>query len=87
MRQRIEDLGRLMVLIKNLLDHKIFDESYSPRRPKDSWEWFSELSEDQKIEILNTWAYGIEDVKEKLYEMLQIAEGTDPLNEILNEQR
>jgi hypothetical protein len=81
MRQRVEDLGRLAVLINNLLDHHLFDENLLPSRSKDYWEWFSELSEDKKDEVLRSWAYGITDLKEKLYDMLAIAEGTDYLNE------
>jgi hypothetical protein len=81
MRQRVEDLGRLAVLIRNLLDHQLFDEGSLPRRPKDYWEWFSELSEDKKGDVLHAWAYGIAELSEKLYEMLSIAEGTDCLNE------
>jgi len=81
MRQRVEDLGRLAVLIQNLLDHQLFDEGSLPRRPKDYWEWFTSLSEDKQVDVLHSWAYGIDNLKEKLYEMLSIAEGTDVLNE------
>jgi hypothetical protein len=87
MRQRVEDLGRLAILIRNLLDHQLFDENLLPRRPKDYWEWFNELSDDRKDEILRSLAYGIENLKDKLYDMLGIAEGTDPLNEKENDER
>lgn len=80
MRQRVEDLGRLAVMLHNLLDHKLFDEDHLPSRPKDYWEWFSELSDDRKDEILRSWVYGIDDIKNNIYEMLSIAEGTDLLN-------
>lgn len=86
MRQRVEDLGRLAVMIRNLLDHQLFDESHLPRRPKDYWEWFNEQSEDRKDEILRSLIYGIDDLKDKLYDMLDIAEGTDLLNEKENGQ-
>ena len=86
MRHRVEDLGRLAVLIRNLLDHPLFDDDLLPRRPKDYWEWFSSLPEEKKEEILHSWVYGIENLSEKLYEMLEIAEGKDLLNEMLNEQ-
>ena len=81
MRQRVEDLGRLAVLIRNLLDHQLFNKDSLPHRPKDCWEWFSELPEDKKEDVLHAWAYGIEELSEKLYELLDIAEGTDRLNE------
>ncbi len=85
MRHRVEDLGRLAVLIRNLLDHPLFQESFLPGRPKDYWEWFSELPEEKKNDVLHAWVYGIENISEKLYEMLEIAEGTDRLNEVNNE--
>lgn len=84
MRQRVEDLGRLAVLIRDLLNHSLFDDNSLPRRPKDYPECFFQLSEDQKHEVLRSWAYGIQDLNEKLHDMLSIAEGTDPLNEIIN---
>lgn len=81
MRQRIEDLGRLAVLIKNLLDHQVFNKEARTNRPKYYFEWFSKLSEREKEEVIYAWAYGIEDLKDKLFNMLSIAEGTDHLNE------
>jgi DNA-binding transcriptional regulator GbsR (MarR family) len=86
MRERVEDLGRLSVLIRNLLDHQLFEDNFVPGRRKDYAEWFAQLSEDKKDDVLHEWVYGIDNIKDKLYEMLDIAEGTDPLNEQLNEQ-
>lgn len=85
MRSRLEDLGRLAVLIENLLDHDLFKEEYHPRRPKDYDEWFASKTEDQRDEILRSWVYGIQSVSEKLYDMLSIANGTDPLNDLTEE--
>lgn len=89
MRQRLEDLGRLAVLLRHLLDHELFaDEGrLRPRRPKDYGEWFEPKTEDQKDDILRAWAYGIEDMSEKLYDMLSIAEGTDSLNELTHNEQ
>lgn len=83
MRQRLEDLGRLSVLIRNLLDHQLLTDrgDLRPSRPKDYDEWFASKTDDQKDDILRAWAYGIEDISNQLYDMLSIAEGTDPLNE------
>lgn len=86
MRQRIEDLGRLAVMLQNLLDHGLFEEEFAPRRNKDYAEWFEHLSSDKKDDVLHEWVYGIDNIKEKIYQMLSIAEGTDPLNEISHEQ-
>lgn len=85
MRERVEDLGRLAVMLRNLLDHRLFEEDFAPRRSKDYSEWFSQLSEDKKDDILHEWVYGLDTVKEKISEMLDIAEGTDPLNEMSHE--
>ncbi len=82
MRQRVEDLGRLSVLVRNLLDHELFEDGIlRPRRPKDYAEWFESKTDDQKDDILRAWAYGIENISNKLHEMLAIAKGTDDLNE------
>jgi hypothetical protein len=83
MRHRLEDLGRLSVLLRNLIDHELFndDGGLRPRRPKDYDEWFASKSEDQKDDLLRAWAYGLEGINNQLYDMLSIAEGTDLLNE------
>lgn len=82
-RERIEDLGRLAVMLRHLLDHDLMngDIRFHPGRPKDCIEWFCQKTEDQKDDILTKWCYGFESIRDELYEMLSIAEGTDPLNE------
>ena len=85
MRNRLEDLERLAVLIDNLLDHDLFKEENNPRRPKDYDEWFASMTEDQKDDILRSWVYGIQFISDKLYDMLSIAKGTDPLNDLTGE--
>ncbi len=80
MRQRVEDLGRLSVLLRDLLDHNLFSNEFNPHRPKDCDEWFSSQTEDRKDSILEAWVHGLSDFKEKLYLMLLIAEGSDELN-------
>lgn len=82
MRHRLEDLGRLTVMIDNLLEHELFDGlSLRPGRPKDYDEWFNSKTEDQKDDIIRAWVYGIESIRDKLCDMLSIAQGTDPLND------
>lgn len=81
MRHRIEDLGRLSVLLNTLLDHQLFDESRLPRRNKDYDEWWAAKTEDQKDDALREFIYGIDDVRERLLEMLLIANGQDECNE------
>ena len=78
MRHRLEDLGRLAVLIRNILDLEIFEEF--PCRNKDFTTWLEELSEEKRDEVLHPIPYRISELQEKLYEMLSIAECRDDLN-------
>lgn len=82
MRKRVEDLGRISVLIRNLLDHQIFEEYVNrPGRPKDASDWFSSLSDEKKYDVIHAYSYGIEDIEHQLYAIMDIADGTDMLNE------
>ena len=81
MRERVEDLGRLAVLLDNLLEHKLFDESNLPRRCKDCHEWWEAMSEDKRDDALHSIIYGIDDVKDKICEAISIARGQDYLND------
>lgn len=85
MRHRIEDLGRLSVLIQVLLEHDLFNKALLPSRSKDYPIWFSEMSEDEKDETVRFFVYGIEEAREQLCCMLEIAEGEDALNESVEE--
>ncbi len=75
-KERIEDLGKLSVLLKELFDDDIFQERYW-RRPKDSYEAFASLNEEQKDECIGTIAYGIERLRENIAECMQIADGDE----------
>lgn len=86
MRHRLEDLGRLSILIRMLLDNNLFDKELLPNRPKDYDIWFSDMSELEKSEVIRSWVYGIEDIKEQLYNLLEIADGGDVFNEFVDEQ-
>lgn len=79
MRHRLEDLGRISVMIRSLIDE--LEELDKPRRPKDASEWFAAKTDEQKDEILRKWCYASDDNVNKLYEILSIAEGRDDLNE------
>jgi hypothetical protein len=80
MRQRIEDLGRIYVMIDNLLDLDIFHLNDDVRN-KDFVEYFNELKDEQRDEIVHNCIYGLSNVKDKLYDIMSIAQGTDYLNE------
>lgn len=73
-RERIEDLGKLSVMIGDIFLDDFLIEKYF-RRPKDSWDSFCNLDENQKQEYVLSVAYGIERIKEKLADCLYIANG------------
>ncbi len=78
MRERIEDIGRLCVMIDKLLEHELFN--IITCRDKDFVDVFEEMQQEQRDDLLHSIAYGISSVRDELYEMLSIAKGTDPLN-------
>lgn len=79
MRERVEDLGRILVLVDTLLDLDVFD-LYQGRN-KDFIEYFNGLDNEKQQNLLNKLIYGIQDVKEKIYDISSIARGMDLLNE------
>lgn len=79
MRHRLEDLGRLQVLLRQLFEHDLFDRIHG--RNKDFSENFYTLPETQQHDLLHDLAYGISHVNEKIAEALSIAEGDDFLND------
>jgi len=79
MRERVEDLGRIVVLIDWTLDLPIW-EVYSGRK-KDFVDHFRTLDEEKQDDLLHNIIYGIEGLKDKLQEISSIAEGMDRLNE------
>jgi len=78
MRNRLEDLGRLAVLLRNAVEMEIFEEF--PCRNKDFTSWLEELSAEKREEVLHPIPYRIYELQEKLYDMLSIAESRDDLN-------
>lgn len=77
-RQRVEDLGRIAVLLRHVLDLGVFD--IPNGRPKHYPDRFNGLPEEAKDEELLTIAYGIDNIQTHLHEILAIAEGNDDLN-------
>jgi hypothetical protein len=78
MRERVEDLGRISVLIRNILDLEVF-EMYQGRN-KDFVDYVFNLSEDARHDLLRTLIYGIAEIREKLHGIADIADGCDILN-------
>lgn len=78
MRERVEDLGRIAVMIENLLEDEFFDRYC--HRPKDFFYLFQLESDDEKESLIRHFAYGRETVSNRLNDMLSIALGEDNLN-------
>lgn len=79
MRQRVEDLGRIAALLRMILDMPLFEERHY--RKKDFLEHLEALTADQREKLLYSIPYQVDDVKDRLYEILEIAEGVDILNQ------
>lgn len=84
MRERIEDLGRLSVLLNNIIDMEIFELYHG--RDKDFSEFFRELDVEKREDLLDSLIYGLSDIRQKLFDCISIAEGCDSLNEWLGEK-
>ena len=78
-RERVEDLGRISVMIRSFIDE--LEALDKPYRPKDCHEWFESKTEEQKADIIHSWCYTNDGHINKLYELLAIAEGRDELND------
>ena len=82
MRERVEDLGRLAVMLENCLDNTMLNEWRSQHlRAKDFLSWFEARTEIEKKEIIHSWGYDIEKLLFDIHEMLLIAQGSDEMNE------
>lgn len=81
MRNRLEDLGRLLVLIEQLTDDELFD-NLPWRRPKDAIESFSALTPERQADFIHSLAYRITDFHEKLVMLWEIAAGQDNINQL-----
>lgn len=79
MRNRLEDLGKISVMLSYLAQDEFFDR-HSEVRSKDFAEWFFSQDSEEQENILRKYAYGRENIHHKIYDILSIADGTDPLN-------
>lgn len=78
-RERVEDLGKLSIMLDNILDHEIFENSMWTRA-KDFPDVFFSLDENTQFESIRNFAYGLDSIKEKIYECLSIANGQNESN-------
>jgi hypothetical protein len=80
-RDRLEDLGRLTVLIEKILTHPFFHRERI--LSNDYLGWFESQPSEKKREVLDDMIISIEEVEElekQLQNALDIAKGIDPLN-------
>ncbi len=72
--ERIEDLGKLAVMIDDMRSSQLFvDLPWS--RAKDAYDGFSSLNEEEKCDCIHNIAYGLLSLNEKLCDCLVIANG------------
>lgn len=79
MRNRLEDLGKICILLENLMEKELF--KAFDCRSKDSIEYFRNLPPEVQDELIRSLAYGIENVQSDLYRIQEIAEGTTPTDD------
>lgn len=84
MRHRVEDLGRLAILLDHIVNQEVLDGLFGlyNGRNKDFVEWFHSQSKEAQERLLHPLPYALETLKEKLYECIVIAEGLDDLNNL-----
>ena len=82
MRERVEDLGRIFVMIDNILESGMFEKWEEMNcRCKDLCDHFDSMTEDQKESFIHSYGYNVEDLRDKLYQIREIAMGEDRLND------
>ena len=79
MRERVEDLGRIMAMLEKVMDDELWDATSG--RPKHFMEWFFSQSRSTQEDLLASMAYGIERNKEEIWKCIEIARGHDYLND------
>jgi len=78
MRERVEDLGKISVLLDAILDHEIWDNRASIAcRNKDFAEVFKTLDEETQEEFLHNLVYQLEELRDKIHECREIAYGEE----------
>lgn len=76
-KERLEDLGKLSILLHNLYEDELFNYVMWWDRPKYAWDNFCKLDEEQKSECITQTAYSINRLQEKIAECCLIADGNE----------
>lgn len=79
-RERLEDLGRLLVLLENIFNENIFD-ILDHTRCKDFVEYFESWKEEKKSDWLHDEIYGLSNLRDKISECVLICRAQDDLND------
>lgn len=75
--ERIEDLGKLSILIKQARDHDMWDIKSSFSRDKDFAEIFLKQTPDKQFDDLHDLAYNMSSLNDLLYKMQEISDGDE----------
>lgn len=76
-RERLEDLGRLRVLLENIRELEIFIRIPSRLRASDFHEWFNEQTNEFKLHFMEQLPYDIQELSSRLDECIVISRGHD----------
>lgn len=79
-RERIEDLGRLLAMLQQILEDAFFERD-SNIRSKDFLDEFRSWSEEFQSDWISEEVYGKDRIKELLWECHSICCGQDRLNQ------
>jgi hypothetical protein len=75
MRERVEDLGKIAVMASHALKHGVFELYHG--RNKDFTDYFDELEQDARDELLHNLIYGLDAIQGILLEIKLIADGLE----------
>lgn len=73
-KERVEDLGKLSILLEEMVEEEIFD-LIGNMRCKDYADYFDTLSAEEQHNIAHQLAYNLDELKNKVYKCLAIADG------------
>ena len=76
-KERIEDLGRIAELIRQVLNHDMWDIKDTFSRDKDFGELFQALPQDKQYDKLHELAYNMSSLRDLLYDVKEIADGDE----------
>ena len=79
-RERVEDLGRLLVLLESMCTHAIFEKFEMFSKHYCVEEYLNKLNDDQKSDFFESIRFWVNDLEGKIAECVLIARAHDDLN-------